>query len=104
LCDDPPSVGDYTTAGITADFGLRAGPLRLGPDSASAPQFGPGCYPWGPPAIGPEQINARNAALLREENEVIARYAAHQRGHRARDAAEARAAQEERSRRRAGGR
>jgi hypothetical protein len=43
-------------------------------------------------AVGPEQIAARKAALLREENEVIARYTAHQRDCQAR---EARAAQEE---------
>jgi hypothetical protein len=54
-------------------------------------------------AIGPEQINARNAALLRKDNEVIARYVAQQHDHRPREAAEARAAQEELRRRRAGG-
>jgi hypothetical protein len=53
-----------------------------------------------PPAIGPEEINARNAALLRQENEVIARYAARQREWQAR---EVRAAQEELRRRRGGG-
>jgi ParB family chromosome partitioning protein len=55
------------------------------------------------PAIGPEQINARNAALMREENEVISRYVADQLNRRAREAAEARAEQEELRRRRAGG-
>jgi hypothetical protein len=54
------------------------------------------------PAIGPEQINARNAALMREENQVFSRYVADQLNHRAREAAEARA-QEELRRRRAGG-
>jgi hypothetical protein len=56
-------------------------------------------------AVGPEQIAARKAALLREENESIARLAAQQRDWRAR---EARAAQDELrreiERRRAGGR
>jgi ParB-like chromosome segregation protein Spo0J len=56
-------------------------------------------------AVGPEQIAARKAALLREENEGIARYAARQRDWQAR---EARAAQEELKReidrRRTGGR
>jgi hypothetical protein len=52
------------------------------------------------PAIGPEQINARMAALLREENEIIAREAARQRDWQAR---EARAAQEELRRRPGGG-
>jgi hypothetical protein len=42
-------------------------------------------------AIGPEQINARNAALLSQENEVIARHVAHQLDHRAREVAQARA-------------
>jgi ParB family chromosome partitioning protein len=51
-------------------------------------------------AVGPEQIAARKAALLREENESIARLAAQQRDWRAR---EARAAQEEQRRRRDGG-
>jgi hypothetical protein len=54
-------------------------------------------------AIGPEQINARNTALMREQNEVFSRYVADQLDHRAREAAEARAAQEELRRRRAGG-
>jgi hypothetical protein len=53
-----------------------------------------------PPAIGPEEINARNAALPRQENEVIARYAARQREWQAR---EVRTAQEELRRRRGGG-
>jgi enoyl-CoA hydratase/carnithine racemase len=56
-------------------------------------------------AVGPEQIAARKAALLREENESIARLAAQQRDWHAR---EARAAQDELrreiERRRAGGR
>jgi hypothetical protein len=54
------------------------------------------------PAIGPEQIKARNAALMREQNEVFSRYVADQLNHRAREAAEARAAEEELRRRRGG--
>jgi hypothetical protein len=53
------------------------------------------------PAISPAEINALNAARRREENEGIARYAAQQRVWLAR---EARAAQEELSRRRDGSR
>jgi hypothetical protein len=52
------------------------------------------------PAVSPAEINALNAARRREENEGIARLAARQRDWQAR---EARAAQEELSRRRGGG-
>jgi hypothetical protein len=52
------------------------------------------------PAISPAEINARNATLLRQENEVIAREAVRQRDWQAR---EARTAQEELRRRRGGG-
>jgi hypothetical protein len=55
-------------------------------------------------AISPEQINARNAVVMREQNEFVSRFVANQLDFRYRGAAKARDEQEELSRRRAGGR
>jgi hypothetical protein len=55
-------------------------------------------------AISPEQINSRNADVMREQNEFVSRFVADQINFRSREAAKARDEQEELSRRRAGGR